>query len=77
MPDVVESVQYFIRAFTPERTRVVFLSPNRHGATLADYAPGRDLTDELLRIPTAEVANVDGRRRRVNGLQLADFFDFT
>jgi hypothetical protein len=77
MPDVVDSVRLFIAAFQPERVRVVFLSPNRHGAELNSFLPGRDLLDELLQIPTVEVACIDARRRQVNGLLLADFFDFT
>jgi len=77
MPDVVDTVQGFISALNPERTRVAFLSPNRHGKTLADYSPGRDPTDELLELGNVEVVVLDGRRRGVNGLMLADFFDFT
>ena len=77
MPDVVQSVEKFVAALSPERLRVAFLSPNRHGHALATYAPGRDLTDELLALGNVEVSSLDGRRRSVNGLQLADFFDFT
>lgn len=77
MPDVVDSVRSFIAAFDPERVRVVFLSPNRHGLELKGFVPGRDLTDELLRINGVEVACVDARHRAANGLFLADFFDFT
>ena len=77
MPDVVESVGRFINAFKPERVRVVFLSPDRHGAQLSAFLPGRDLSGELLQIPTVEVACVDARERESNGLFLADFFDFT
>jgi hypothetical protein len=76
MPDVVDSVKYFINAFNPERVRVVFLSPNRHGTEVDNFIPGRDLRDELLQIGV-EVACIDARRRAVNGLMLADFFDFT
>jgi|ERR1051325_1499477 hypothetical protein len=77
MPDVVQSVRSFIAAFEPERVRVAFLSPNRHGQELKDFVPGRDLSDELLQIAGVEVACVDARRRQANGLFLADFFDFT
>ena len=77
MPDVVESVKEFIAAFEPERVRVVFLSPNRHGLQLKDFLLGRDLSDELLQVGGVEVACVDARRRQANGLFLADFFDFT
>jgi hypothetical protein len=77
MPDVVDSVRKFIAAFDPERVRVVFLSPNRHGLELKDFAPGRDLSDELHQINGVEVVCVDARRRAANGLFLADFFDFT
>jgi hypothetical protein len=77
MPDIVETVQRFIVAFAPERLRVIFLSPNRHGAELSSFLPGRDLSDELLKISSVEVACFDARQRQSNGLLLADFFDFT
>lgn len=77
MPDVVDSVKLFIGKFSPERTRVAFLSPNRHGQQIGTFLPGRDLTQELLAIPNVEVMCIDGRQRNKNGLLLADFFDFT
>jgi len=77
MPDVVEAVQRFTKAFEPERVRVVFLSPTRHGEMLSDFAPGRDLCGELLHMNCVEVACIDARRRGRNRLFLADFFDFT
>lgn len=76
MPDVVESVGRFQRAFDPERVRVIILSPNRHGATLQSFLPGRDLPRELHALG-AEVACVDAQNRTANGLFFADFFDFT
>lgn len=76
MPDIVETTRKFLSYFEPERLRVVFLSPNRHGVDVSQFAPGRDLVDELLQLDV-EVACVDARRRAVNGLLLADFFDFT
>ena len=77
MPDVVASVRAFVRAFSPERTRVAFLSPNRHGQCVKNFLPGRDLQHELLSIPQVEVMCLDGRQKGKNGLLLADFFDFT
>ena len=77
MPDVVDSVERFIKALNPERVRVVFLSPNRHGIELSTFLPGRDLSDELLQLGGVEVVCIDARKREVNGLFLADFFDFT
>jgi len=77
MPDVVSSVREFVAAFGPERTRVAFLSPNRHGVEVGAFLPGRDLREELLSMGNIEVVCLDGRRRGVNGLILADFFDFT
>jgi len=77
MPDVVESVKLFIGGFSPERIRVGFLSPNRHGQEVGKFLPGRDLTQELLAISKVEVMCIDGRQRNKNGLLLADFFDFT
>ena len=77
MPDVVASVESFIKTFEPERIRVAFLSPNRHGQEIDTFLPGRDLRQELLSIPRVEVMCLDGRQRGKNGLLLADFFDFT
>lgn len=77
MPDVVESVRLFAREFEPERVRVVFLSPTRHGVELKDFLLDRDLSDELLHMDHVEVACIDARHREANGLFLADFFDFT
>ena len=77
MPDVAVSVNHFINFFQPERVRVVFLSPNRHGVRLESFLPGRDLSSELLQIPSVEVVCIDARERQSNGLFLADFFDFT
>jgi hypothetical protein len=76
MPDVVQSVRKFTKAFDPERVRIVFLSPTRHGVELGKFVPGRDLSDELLHIDRVEVACVDAHHREANGLFLADFFDF-
>jgi len=36
-----------------------------------------DLVDGLREIPSVEICWIDARDRRVNGLLLADFFDFT
>jgi hypothetical protein len=77
MPDILDSVLAFVRAFDPERVRVVFLSPNRHGVELEEYLPDWDIRTELLRIDGVEVACIDAREREANGLFLADFFDFT
>jgi hypothetical protein len=76
MPDVVEAVQRFTTAFNPERVRIAFLSPNRHGVEVSQFIPGRDLRNELLQLGV-EVVCLDARQRAVNGLTLADFFDFT
>jgi hypothetical protein len=77
MPDAIESINRFIKAFKPERVRVVFLSPNRHGIELGEFLPGRDLSDELFQIDGVEVVCIDARERETNGLFLSDFFDFT
>jgi hypothetical protein len=76
MPDVVSSVKLFIQAFQPERIRIAFLSPNRHGLEVDTFLPHRDLRSELLSISRVEVLCLDGRMKGKNGLLLADFFDF-
>lgn len=77
MPDIVETTKLFLREFEPERMRLLFLSPTRHGQSLSDYSDGRDLLADLLAIPRVEVACIDARKREANGLLIADFFDFT
>ena len=78
MPDAVESVQAFVDAFSPERVRVALLSRKQYWVDIAkSFLPNRDITAELLRIPRVEVLCLDGRQRGVNGLLLADLFDFT
>jgi len=75
MPDVVETVRAFVARFDPERTRVLFLSPDRHDARLQrGHLP---LVAGLRTIPSVEIAWIDARDRTANGLLIADFFDFT
>jgi len=75
MPDVVKTCRAFVRYFEPERTRIVFLSPDRHGEPLQE-TEHLVLVDRLREIPSIEVCWIDARNRTVNGLLLADFFDF-
>jgi len=77
MPDVITSVDSFVRKFSPERTRVVLLYPNHRGQELESFLPGRDLLSELHNIPSVEVVTIDTRQKGKNGLILSDFFDFT
>jgi hypothetical protein len=77
MPDIVQTVRSFCSTFAPERVRVAFLSPTRHGVQVDDFIPGRDLLNELVQVQSLEIMCIDARRRGVNGLLLADFFDFT
>jgi hypothetical protein len=77
MPDVVESIRLFQSEFVPERIRIIFLSPTRHGVSFADYSSGRDLTSELQALSRVEVVLIDARNREANGLLIADFFDFS
>jgi hypothetical protein len=75
MPDVVGTCRAFVKYFNPERTRVAFLSPDRHGTCL--QAEHMDLVDSLKQqTPSVEVCWIDARDRTANGLLLAGFFDF-
>ena len=78
MPGVVESVRLFRRAFSPERTRVAFLSPNYLNETISLLSPTAniDIIGDL-HADGVEAIVIDVRRREANGLLLADFFDFT
>ena len=74
MPDVVATCKAFVRHFDPERTRVVFLSPDQHGIVLQDDHVR--FPERLRSLHSVEVVWIDGRDRSANGLFLADFFDF-
>jgi hypothetical protein len=76
MPDVVATCRAFVRHFYPERTRVVFLSPDRHGACPQETEHMKRV-DGLRRVDSVEVCWIVARDRTVNGLLLADFFDFS
>jgi hypothetical protein len=76
MPDVIKTCRAFVRYFEPERTRVVFLSPDRHGRFLQETEHS-GLVERLREIPSVEICWIDARDRTVNGLLLADFFDFS
>jgi hypothetical protein len=76
MPNLVFTCRAFVRYFNPERMRIVFLSPDRHGEYLQERGH-EALVDGLSHIPTVELCWIDARDRTANGLLLADFFDFT
>lgn len=75
MPDVVATCRAFVKYFQPERTRIAFLSPDRHGRCLQE-TEHMELVDGLREIPSVEVCWIDARDRTVNGLLLAECFDF-
>lgn len=75
MPGVVATCKEFVRYFNPERTRVAFPSPDRHGTCL-QAMKHMEFVDGLRQIPSVEVCWIDARDRTVNGLLLADFFNF-
>jgi hypothetical protein len=75
MADAVATCRAFVRYFEPERMRIAFLSPDRHGRCLQE-TEHMELVDALREIPSVEVCWIDARDRTTNGLLLADFFDF-
>lgn len=75
MPDVVETVRAFVARFYPERTRILFLSADRHGEILQDGHSS--LVAGLRAIPSVEIGWIDARERVPNGLLISDLFDFT
>lgn len=74
MPDVTKTIEAFAQRFQPERIRVAFLSPDRHGGT---HQEGQLQAAADLQQIDCEVCWIDARNRTANGLLLADFFDFT
>lgn len=75
MPGATVAIAAFIRRFAPERTRVVFLSPDRN-RKLENEDWLRNETRRLWALGV-EVVRIDARSRTANGLLLADFFDFS
>lgn len=75
MPDLVAVCRGFDSRFNPERIRFAFLSPDRHGNLL--QSAHDPLVSLIQAVSRTEVCWIDARDRRVNGLQLADFFDLT
>lgn len=78
MPDVYKSVIEFVNRFNPERVRVCFLSPDRHGNLIHSKTDQiNSIINDLISIKNVEVVFIDARSRDANGLLLSDFFDFT
>ena len=76
MPDLDETIEAFVNRFHPERTRIVFLSPDRRGSLLQPLHTG--LVSSLTSLHShIEVCWIDAQSRTANGVLLADFFDFT
>ena len=76
MPDLKKTIEAFVKRFHPERTRIVFLSPDRHGNLLQHLHTA--LASSLTALNShVEVCWIDATDRTANGLLLADFFDFT
>ena len=74
MPDLPTVVSAIDRRFSPERIRIVLLSPDWRGNRLADESD--HLEDLRGSAPVVEVMSIDARTREGNGLLLADTFDF-
>ena len=73
MPDLVKVVDAIDSRFSPERIRVVLLSPDQHGVLLASATA---VMAAFHRNKVCEVICIDARSRDSNGLLLADTFDF-
>lgn len=76
MPGAGTTCRAFVERFKPERTRVVFLNPDRHGVPLSEEIYLR-LVNDLRGTPRLDICCIDARDPEANGLFLADFFDFT
>ncbi len=76
MPDIAQTVRRFVSQLSPERTRICFLSPDRHG-NIQQLSNIQNYLDALLKIAGVEYVFIDARNREANGLLLADFFHFS
>lgn len=77
MPDLITLLHLFISEFSPERVRVLFLSPTRHNQDISSFIDRIDLLSVTNSIPEVEAVCIDARERERNGLFIADFFDYT
>jgi hypothetical protein len=75
MPDVVETVRAVKERFTPERVRVCFLAPDRHGQTATGDI--ELMFRSLWRLGGVECHSIDARHRTANGTLLADYLDYS
>lgn len=76
MPDAISYVESFVEAFSPERIRVCFLSPDHQGRVIDGITLG-DFIQTITGINNAECIWINGHMVEHNALVLADFFDFT
>ena len=75
LPRGTQVIEEFIKRFTPERVRVVILSPDRSGKASEGNELQR-LTQDLRSLAHCEVMMADATSRDANGMMYADFFDF-
>jgi hypothetical protein len=76
MPNCVDTIKEFVSRFSPYRTRILFICPDRRG----NWKGKNDLDVYISRlkiIESVEWAFIDAREREKNGLMLADFFDYS
>ena len=63
MPDVEESVRLFVDHFSPERTRICFLSPDQRGNPIELEPDAHTIVDALRNIESVECMFIDARNR--------------
>ena len=61
MPNIVVTIKEFVERFDPERTRVLFLSPDRHGAVL--QSGHLQLIADLGAVASVEIGWIDAREQ--------------
>lgn len=79
MPNLIDTIENLIHEFTPERIRICFLSPDRHGKLIQNHS-SFDLDKVLNKLNEFEEIEyyfVDAKNKIGNGLIHSDFFDFS
>jgi len=77
LPDALQYVQAFIEAFSPERIRICFLSPDQQLRPISDFLDLEQVISAISSMDGVEGVFVDFRLLDTNAMMMADFFDFT
>jgi hypothetical protein len=76
LPEALPYVEAFIEAFSPERVRICFLSPDKSDRTIDQFLDLEEVIPAILSMDGVECVFIDAKLLNTNALMMADFFDF-